>query len=105
MSVSRRQFVTAAGGVTAAAVLAPQSLALGSPRGSAAKLLKSGTFADGIASGDPTTKSIVLWTRLDGASGTGQINVVLPVTPQDGRAIPPPVASAAQGYTAVSSRL
>jgi 3,4-dihydroxyphenylacetate 2,3-dioxygenase len=40
-----------------------------------------------------------------GASGTGQINVVLPVTPQDGRAIPPPVASAAQGYTAVSSRL
>jgi len=75
LSVSRRQFVTAAGGVTAAAVLAPQSLALGAPRGSAAKLLKSGTFADGIASGDPTTKSIVLWTRLDGASGTGQVEL------------------------------
>jgi 3,4-dihydroxyphenylacetate 2,3-dioxygenase len=40
-----------------------------------------------------------------GASGTGQINVVLPVTPQDGLAVPAPVASSAQGYTAVSSRL
>ena len=40
-----------------------------------------------------------------GASGTGQINVVLPVTPQDGRAIPAAVASAAEGYTAVSTRL
>ena len=35
-----------------------------------------------------------------GASGTGQINVVLPVTPQDGRAIPPAMASAAKGYRA-----
>jgi 3,4-dihydroxyphenylacetate 2,3-dioxygenase len=40
-----------------------------------------------------------------GASGTGQINAVFPVTPQDGRAIPPAVASAAQGYTAVATRL
>jgi 3,4-dihydroxyphenylacetate 2,3-dioxygenase len=40
-----------------------------------------------------------------GASGTGQVNVVLPVTPQSGAAIPPPVASAAQGYTAIASRL
>ena len=29
-----------------------------------------------------------------GASGTGQINAVFPVTPQDGRAVPPPQASA-----------
>jgi 3,4-dihydroxyphenylacetate 2,3-dioxygenase len=40
-----------------------------------------------------------------GASGTGQINVVFPVTPQDGRAIPKPVASSAQGYTTVATRL
>jgi len=33
-----------------------------------------------------------------GASGTGQINVVFPVTPQDGSAIPEPQASAAAGY-------
>ena len=32
-----------------------------------------------------------------GASGTGQINAVFPVTPQDGAAVPPPQASAALG--------
>ncbi len=40
-----------------------------------------------------------------GASGTGQINVVLPVTPQDGSAIPPAQASAAEGYTNIGQRL
>ncbi|MCP5267226.1 MAG: 3,4-dihydroxyphenylacetate 2,3-dioxygenase [Burkholderiaceae bacterium] len=40
-----------------------------------------------------------------GASGTGQINVVFPVTPQDGHAIPPAQASAAEGFTAVSTRI
>jgi 3,4-dihydroxyphenylacetate 2,3-dioxygenase len=40
-----------------------------------------------------------------GASGTGQINAVFPVTPQDGSAIPQAVASRADGYTAVATRL
>ena len=40
-----------------------------------------------------------------GASGTGQINAIFPVTPQSGAAIPAAVASAAQGYTPVSARL
>lgn len=40
-----------------------------------------------------------------GASGTGQINVVFPVTPQRGGAIPKPVASSADGYTSVATRL
>lgn len=40
-----------------------------------------------------------------GASGTGQINAVFPVTPVTGRAIPAAQASAAEGYTAVSRRL
>jgi 3,4-dihydroxyphenylacetate 2,3-dioxygenase len=40
-----------------------------------------------------------------GASGTGQVNVVLPVTPQDGAAIPTPVASRAAGGTHHSTRL
>jgi 3,4-dihydroxyphenylacetate 2,3-dioxygenase len=39
------------------------------------------------------------------ASGTGQINVVLPVTPQSGASIPKAVASAAAGYTSVATRL
>lgn len=40
-----------------------------------------------------------------GASGTGQINAVFPVTPQDGHAVPQPVASRADGYMAVATRL
>ena len=55
------------------------------------------------------------WTRLEdafgkaeivtpyfGASGTGQLNAVFPVTPNDGAAIPAAQASAALGYQAVS---
>lgn len=37
-----------------------------------------------------------------GASGTGQINAVFPVTPQTGRAIPAAQASSASGYQAFS---
>lgn len=40
-----------------------------------------------------------------GASGTGQINAVFPVTPQDGTAIPRAVASRADGYTSIATRL
>jgi 3,4-dihydroxyphenylacetate 2,3-dioxygenase len=40
-----------------------------------------------------------------GASGTGQINAVFPVTPVGGHAIPKAQASSAEGYTAISSRL
>ena len=40
-----------------------------------------------------------------GASGTGQINALFPVTPQDGRAIPAAQASMADGYTNVATRL
>ncbi|MEY2683185.1 MAG: hypothetical protein RJA09_329, partial [Pseudomonadota bacterium] len=40
-----------------------------------------------------------------GASGTGQINALFPVTPQDCAAIPAAVASGAQGYTPTSARL
>jgi 3,4-dihydroxyphenylacetate 2,3-dioxygenase len=40
-----------------------------------------------------------------GASGTGQINAILPVTPQTGDAVPAPVASKAEGFSLVSNRL
>jgi 3,4-dihydroxyphenylacetate 2,3-dioxygenase len=40
-----------------------------------------------------------------GASGTGQINAIFPVTPQSGAAIPAAQASAAEGYTSVATRL
>jgi 3,4-dihydroxyphenylacetate 2,3-dioxygenase len=40
-----------------------------------------------------------------GASGTGQINAVFPVTPQSGAAVPQAVASRADGYTSIATRL
>jgi len=40
-----------------------------------------------------------------GASGTGQINAVFPVTPVSGQAIPKAQASVADGFSRVSSRL
>jgi len=40
-----------------------------------------------------------------GASGTGQINAVFPVTPQDGSAIPAAQASQANAAAAVAARL
>ena len=40
-----------------------------------------------------------------GASGTGQINAVFPVTPVSGDAIPKAQASSAEGYTNVNQRL
>ncbi len=40
-----------------------------------------------------------------GASGTGQLNAVFPVTPVNGSHIPLAQASSAQGYTAISTRL
>ncbi len=40
-----------------------------------------------------------------GASGTGQINAVFPVTPQNGSAIPKPQASSVEGYTNIAQRL
>ena len=40
-----------------------------------------------------------------GASGTGQINAIFPVTPMTGSKIPGAQASTADGYTAISTRL
>ena len=40
-----------------------------------------------------------------GASGTGQINAIFPVTPQSGAAVPQAVASRADGYTSIATRL
>lgn len=40
-----------------------------------------------------------------GASGTGQINALFPVTPVSGKAIPQAQASSAEGYTNINQRL
>jgi 3,4-dihydroxyphenylacetate 2,3-dioxygenase len=48
---------------------------------------------------------VEILTPYFGASGTGQLNAVFEVTPQKGEHIPKAQASAAEGYTAVSTRL
>jgi 3,4-dihydroxyphenylacetate 2,3-dioxygenase len=40
-----------------------------------------------------------------GASGTGQLNAIFEVTAQDGAQVPAAVASRAEGYTAIGTRL
>jgi 3,4-dihydroxyphenylacetate 2,3-dioxygenase len=55
------------------------------------------------------------WTAYDGAvdivtpyfgaSGTGQLNAIFEVTPQDGAEVPGAVASRADGYTTIATRL
>jgi alkaline phosphatase D len=70
---TRRQFVTAAGSFSAAAVFAPQSIA-GATR--LAHLSKAhGKFSEGLISGDPTPHGITLWTRLAGVSGPARVEL------------------------------
>ena len=70
---TRRQFVhrTAAG--AAVAVFAPQDLVLGASGRGGRRLLRSGTFADGIISAEPTPDSISLWPRVTDADGPGRV--------------------------------
>ena len=72
---TRRHFVhrTAAG--AAVVVLAPQELALaaGGKKDKAPRLLRSGRFAEGLISADPTPDSISLWTRVTNAEGAGKV--------------------------------
>jgi phosphodiesterase/alkaline phosphatase D-like protein len=62
MQVDRRRFLRLAGGAAAGVAAAGQL----QPRGSTAvaATLDPGPFALGLASGDPTHDSVVLWTRL-----------------------------------------
>jgi alkaline phosphatase D len=70
---TRRQFVTAAGSFSAAAVFAPQSLANAARL---AHLTKAhGRFSEGLISGDPTPNGITLWTRLADVAGPAQVEL------------------------------
>ncbi|MBI5106061.1 MAG: alkaline phosphatase D family protein [Solirubrobacterales bacterium] len=72
MPQTRRQFVTRAG-AGAAAILVPPALLQGV---AAARPLRGGRFADGVMSGDPATRAISLWTRVDTEqAGTVELEV------------------------------
>ena len=62
---TRRQFVVAAAGAAAAAVLAPEALG----RASAGPLARGGRFSEGVMSGEPTPSAITLWSRLHDVDG------------------------------------
>ncbi len=70
---TRRQFVRRAASGAAVAVLAPQELVLPASGATGRKLLRSGTFADGIVSADPNPTGISLWTRVTEAEGPGRV--------------------------------
>ncbi len=71
---SRRQFL-ARTGAAGAAVLAPQALMSGLASAKAAPLLKSGRFAEGVASGDPAPHAITLWTRIAELEHKGSVRL------------------------------
>jgi alkaline phosphatase D len=66
---TRRQFVVRAGTAAAAAILSPNALAAGLGSARPAALARGGRFSEGVMSGEPTTRSITLWTRLDDLEG------------------------------------
>ena len=70
---TRRQLLRAAGAGAAVTVLAPPQVVLGQGRN--ARLLRGGRFAQGVMSGEPTPRSIVLWTRVDGVETSGLVNL------------------------------
>lgn len=41
------------------------------------------SFAQGVASGDPRSDSIILWTRVEGANGTDPVKVIVQVATDD----------------------
>ena len=71
---SRRQFL-ARSGAASAAVFAPQALMSGLASAKQAPLLKSGEFAEGVASGDPAPRGITLWTRVAELERKGSVRL------------------------------
>jgi alkaline phosphatase D len=72
---TRRQFVRRAGTSAAAVVFIPQAFATQPASAKRAPAFRGGRFSDGIMSGDPSTTSISLWTRLDEVSGAGTVQL------------------------------
>jgi alkaline phosphatase D len=71
---SRRQFLARSGAATAA-ILAPQALLSGSAPAQGRRLLQSGRFAEGVASGDPAPRAITLWTRVADLDQRGAVRL------------------------------
>ncbi|MBA2636693.1 MAG: alkaline phosphatase D family protein, partial [Solirubrobacterales bacterium] len=64
--IDRRTFVRGAAGITVAGALGGSTSAFA--RAQRTRVGSSGAFAQGVASGEPSTRAISLWTRLSGVS-------------------------------------
>jgi alkaline phosphatase D len=70
---TRRQFIRGAS-AAAAIVLVPAATAgAGGPR--ARRLLRGGSFDQGVMSGDPTARGITLWTHVGDVEGSGAVEL------------------------------
>jgi alkaline phosphatase D len=69
-NMDRRTFVRSALLASAGALLTPTAAWTAAQRGAIAT---EGSFAQGVAAGEPTTNAITLWTRLAGVSATGNV--------------------------------
>jgi alkaline phosphatase D len=72
--LSRRQFLTRTG-AAGAVVFAPQALLPDLASARQAPLLRSGRFAEGVASGDPAPRGITLWTRIAELERKGSVRL------------------------------
>jgi alkaline phosphatase D len=57
------------------AIVSPGSIATSLAGSRSPSLFRGGTFPDGVMSGDPTSRAITLWTRLDDVSGRGAVRL------------------------------
>ncbi len=80
MKLNRRQTLV---GMTTAMIL-PAGCATQSP---AARVFANDVFAHGVASGDPDTDSVVLWTRVSGATGATEVSWRVALDPDMDRVV------------------
>ena len=68
--IDRRTFVRSALTAGAGVLLAPSA---GWSAAQKARLATEGAFAQGVASGEPATNAVTLWTRLDGITASANV--------------------------------
>jgi alkaline phosphatase D len=96
--IDRRTFVRSALTAGAGVLLAPSA---GWTAAQRARLATEGAFAQGVASGEPATNAITLWTRLEGLTSSGNVGIEVARDPGFARVVSrgTAVADAAADFT------
>jgi phosphodiesterase/alkaline phosphatase D-like protein len=98
--MDRRTFLGSAVAAGAGAVLAPTAAWAAAQR---AALATEGAFAQGVASGEPGTKAITLWTRLDGVTASANVAFEVARDPGFARVVHSATAAADSARTSPST--